>query len=664
MVKWGHSWYGLLQAFADALKLLLKEYVSPTQANIVLFFLGPIITLIFSLLGYAVIPYGPGLVLLDYNLGILYMLAMSSLATYGILLAGLMISPLIMWIISKTSGEIQGRLLKSQFEANYSLIFLTYLVSIRYGIAFFFNKLGYWWDYKCSTTSKWDSRKINKFTTSARDLLIIMYFLLILIYLNYTPIDLAIYIKFVYLYLILIILSVFSSLRLTTNTKYSNNSLHHRSINYPNKYNKRGKRYYSTGIPNRFNALCRRYYSTDIPNEYQSIEDLKPLHDMYIKDLYKDRNANVNPFEDKVLATCEDIYNRSEFIKKWGSVSCIYLIEYKHDPLVYYIGRTNLFKRRISNHLLANSKNKFHLFINLIGWEHFKTSIIEVKSATELGVRENYYLQKYLPLLNTTFSSSFSETQIYETLTNKLLNLKNNSVTFENGKSKEVYVYTILKDHIDNNYYKYKSITETSQGQKIARGTISLYMDTNIPFKGKLYYSYPIFNLKEIFDLVKNISNELNLNSNIAKKVWAYDAKTLELIKGSPFVSKTQASKVLSISRDVISYFIDTNKAEGIKGTYLFSNKLNCENINKLLNNVDSLKLGNKKEVWIYDAETLKLVNNMPYPSLKLAAEYLEVEYRTIKRHLDTKISTSKKVYLFSKELDLATEKELLEKYK
>jgi len=50
------GWFGLLQAFADALKLLLKEYVSPTQANIFLFFLGPIITLIFSLLGYAVVP--------------------------------------------------------------------------------------------------------------------------------------------------------------------------------------------------------------------------------------------------------------------------------------------------------------------------------------------------------------------------------------------------------------------------------------------------------------------------------------------------------------------------------------------------------------------------------------------------------------------------------
>ena len=82
----GH--YGMLQAFADALKLLLKEYISPTQANVILFFLGPIITLNFSLLGYAVIPFGPGLAISNFNLGILYILAVSSLSTYGILLAG------------------------------------------------------------------------------------------------------------------------------------------------------------------------------------------------------------------------------------------------------------------------------------------------------------------------------------------------------------------------------------------------------------------------------------------------------------------------------------------------------------------------------------------------------------------------------------------------
>ena len=82
------GWYGLLQAFADALKLLLKEYISPTQATTLLFFLGPIITLVFSLYGYGVIPLTPDSSMLDYNLGILYLLAMSSLSTYGILLAG------------------------------------------------------------------------------------------------------------------------------------------------------------------------------------------------------------------------------------------------------------------------------------------------------------------------------------------------------------------------------------------------------------------------------------------------------------------------------------------------------------------------------------------------------------------------------------------------
>lgn len=82
------GYLGLLQAFADALKLLLKEYVAPTQSNLILFFLGPVITLIFSLLVYAIVPYGPGIAILDFNLGILYMLAVSSLSTYGILLAG------------------------------------------------------------------------------------------------------------------------------------------------------------------------------------------------------------------------------------------------------------------------------------------------------------------------------------------------------------------------------------------------------------------------------------------------------------------------------------------------------------------------------------------------------------------------------------------------
>jgi NADH-ubiquinone oxidoreductase chain 1 len=82
------GYYGLLQPFADALKLLVKETIIPAHANKVLFFIGPIITLIFGLLGWAVIPFGPGLAISDFNLGILYSLALSSLGVYGILIAG------------------------------------------------------------------------------------------------------------------------------------------------------------------------------------------------------------------------------------------------------------------------------------------------------------------------------------------------------------------------------------------------------------------------------------------------------------------------------------------------------------------------------------------------------------------------------------------------
>ena len=82
------GYYGLLQPFADALKLILKETVIPSQSNKVLFYLAPVSTLIFSLLGWGIIPFGEGLTLSDFSLGILYTLALSSLGVYGILFAG------------------------------------------------------------------------------------------------------------------------------------------------------------------------------------------------------------------------------------------------------------------------------------------------------------------------------------------------------------------------------------------------------------------------------------------------------------------------------------------------------------------------------------------------------------------------------------------------
>ena len=82
------GYYGVLQPFADALKLVVKETVVPAHATKSLFFLAPIITLIFRLLGWAVIPFGAGLTISDFPLGILYTLAISSLGIYGVLFAG------------------------------------------------------------------------------------------------------------------------------------------------------------------------------------------------------------------------------------------------------------------------------------------------------------------------------------------------------------------------------------------------------------------------------------------------------------------------------------------------------------------------------------------------------------------------------------------------
>jgi NADH-ubiquinone oxidoreductase chain 1 len=82
------GYYGILQPFADALKLVLKETIIPSQSNKIVFYLAPVSTLVFSLLGWAVIPFGDGIVLSDLSLGILYTLALSSLGVYGVLLAG------------------------------------------------------------------------------------------------------------------------------------------------------------------------------------------------------------------------------------------------------------------------------------------------------------------------------------------------------------------------------------------------------------------------------------------------------------------------------------------------------------------------------------------------------------------------------------------------
>ncbi|MEY8689983.1 MAG: NADH-quinone oxidoreductase subunit NuoH [Leptothrix sp. (in: b-proteobacteria)] len=80
--------WGLLTPIADAVKLLFKEIITPTAANKGLFYLGPIMTIMPSLAAWAVVPFGPDVALANVNAGLLFMMAITSMEVYGVIIAG------------------------------------------------------------------------------------------------------------------------------------------------------------------------------------------------------------------------------------------------------------------------------------------------------------------------------------------------------------------------------------------------------------------------------------------------------------------------------------------------------------------------------------------------------------------------------------------------
>lgn len=80
--------FGLLQSFADGLKVFLQETIIPSASNRGLFLIAPIITFTVALMAWAVIPFGAGVVLSNINVGLLYILAISSLGVYGVVISG------------------------------------------------------------------------------------------------------------------------------------------------------------------------------------------------------------------------------------------------------------------------------------------------------------------------------------------------------------------------------------------------------------------------------------------------------------------------------------------------------------------------------------------------------------------------------------------------
>jgi len=117
--------FGLLQPIADAVKLMFKEIIIPSQANKILFIMAPMITFVLSLVAWAVIPVGFGLALTDLNVGILYLLAISSLGVYGIIIAG--------WASNSNYaflGAIRSAAQMISYEVSIGLVIITVLLSV------------------------------------------------------------------------------------------------------------------------------------------------------------------------------------------------------------------------------------------------------------------------------------------------------------------------------------------------------------------------------------------------------------------------------------------------------------------------------------------------------------------------------------------------------
>ena len=117
--------FGMLQPFADGLKLLVKETILPSSANTLIFILAPIITFLVSLLVWAVVPFGNSLVFSDINVGVLYVLAISSLGVYGIITSG--------WS-SNSKWSFLGALLSAaqmiSYEVSIGIIILSVLLCV------------------------------------------------------------------------------------------------------------------------------------------------------------------------------------------------------------------------------------------------------------------------------------------------------------------------------------------------------------------------------------------------------------------------------------------------------------------------------------------------------------------------------------------------------
>lgn len=283
----------------------------------------------------------------------------------------------------------------------------------------------------------------------------------------------------------------------------------------------------------------------------------KDLVSFFIRKLYLGRVAPILPLNIKegniALDVCMQFYNpevRKKFLNTWGSKSGIYVIGLIDDPCVYYIGQTTNFSRRLYSHLKTKTHSKFHRLLRLAGIERFYVAILEVcpNNAEQkfISSRENFYLDKYKPLLNTHYSTGsiyFRKTRVNNTFSSELKALKSGGLVLTKNRKVgmvPVYIYNLVDTSqgmsIKVNYFKSVRLAAKSMG--CAPFTIFSYMNTYISYKDNFYFSFAVSKSRLLSNNLINkrlLSNKGVLDKYSPVKIWAYDAYTLKLINGNPF---------------------------------------------------------------------------------------------------------------------------------
>lgn len=407
--------------------------------------------------------------------------------------------------------------------------------------------------------------------------------------------------------------------------------------------------------------------------------------------------------------------SRNLFRKKLVKQSGIYMLKYKHDNRIFYIGKALDLSVRLRDHYNRSSlgSNRLAVFLKMVGWSNISVHIIEFCSETHLDIRENYYIEKYLPTLNRKFSSLYS-LKTYRSLSSLLFQrqtlnrVKHPQLNKNFNPKSPLWVYSYPEFNLLNNM-PFDNISKFKKLFNLDNRTLYKYIDTYTPYNGYIFLSADIINLKTATEVLSlNVNKKFNggnfvppldqklilFNSSITPsykpiKIWVYKSEDLSLVCGivfhntqplrdrekgnqgpvtdsvdnklNPFKSVSAASSFLKINPSTIKTLLNTKIANS-KGYYFFDYPISDDLKKELLLNPNVRDSISKLRIktWVYDFN-LNLINNGPFYSQQNMLKALNLKrVRTINKYKDKGI-LFKGYYFFSQELDMDMKNKLIE---